>query len=95
MRDFNFLVCYDIADMKRLRKLAKLLETQAIRIQKSIFFYEKGTKSAIKKLIDDISVLIDHKEDDVRIYKIDINSSISLKNAIDLNTPHIIYEVEI
>ena len=84
-----------MADIKRLRKLAKLLETQAIRIQKSIFFYEKGTKNTIRKLVDDISVIIDHKEDDVRIYKIDINSSISLQNAIDLKTPHIIYEIEI
>ena len=38
MKRFDFLVCYDIADAKRLRKVAKLLEKEAIRIQKSQFF---------------------------------------------------------
>ena len=39
MKKFNFLICYDISDEKRLAKVAKELEKVSIRIQKSIFFF--------------------------------------------------------
>ena len=92
MKKFNFLVCYDIADVKRLRKIAKILEALAMRIQKSIFYYMDATSEDIKKLVKILNETIDHKEDDIRIYKIDIYSSINLESAINLKKPHIIGE---
>ena len=93
MKIYNYLICYDISDDKRLRKTAKILEQSSIRIQKSIYFYQTGLKNELKVLIESINTIISD-EDDVRIYKIDINSSLSINNAIDLKKPYIIGEID-
>ncbi len=90
MKDFNFLVCYDIADPKRLAKIAKLLENNGIRIQKSIFFCPSFSKKNLKELSFKIEEIIDNDADDVRIYQIDIHHSIHLNSAVDLKNPNII-----
>lgn len=86
MKRHNFAISYDISDAKRLRKVAKCLEQHAFRIQKSLFFYPKASKKEIENLIFELEKIIDEKEDDVRIYHIDIKNSISLKNAVDLKS---------
>lgn len=90
MTKVDFLVCYDIASKKRLPKIAKCLEKCAIRIQKSIFFYSQASQSDIASLIDEINEIIDDKEDDVRIYHIDIKNSIALESGINLEKANII-----
>lgn len=84
MHKHNFVICYDIANIKRLAKIAKELEKDAFRIQKSIFFYPKATSSEIKDLVNRLLELIDEEEDDVRIYKVDVKNSIFLASGIDL-----------
>ena len=88
-KTYYFLICYDISDNKRLRNIAKLLEQDAVRIQKSVFFYIQSIPNEMKFLVSKINDIITH-EDDVRIYKIDINSSLQLNNAINLKKPFII-----
>jgi CRISPR-associated protein Cas2 len=90
MKKFNFLICYDIADPKRLAKIAKNLEKVSIRIQKSIFYYVEATARDIEQTVMMIEQIINNDEDDVRVYKIDKNSSINLKKGIDLKKPNII-----
>ena len=92
MKIYNFLICYDISDDKRLKKVAKILEQNAIRIQKSIFFYQVGLNSELKNIIKSINENIS-KDDDVRIYKIDINNSLSINSAINLKKPNIIGDI--
>jgi len=93
MKIYNYLICYDISDDKRLRKTAKLLEQYSQRIQKSIYFYQTGLNHKLKQLIKSIDEIItDH--DDVRVYKIDINSSLSINSAVDLKTPNIIGAID-
>lgn len=92
MKKFNFLICYDIADAKRLSKVAKSLEKEAIRIQKSIFYYMQATKEDIKEMVSTLELIICKDEDDIRIYKVDIYSSLHLKSAINLKKPNIIGE---
>jgi len=92
MNTCNFLVCYDISDKKRLAKIARLLSKIAIRIQKSIFLYLDCNKIEISKLVDELNLIINDKEDDIRIYRIDINQSINLNSGIDLKNPNIIKE---
>lgn len=54
----DFLVLYDIADPKRLRKVAKFLESEGVRVQKSLFEcnWEEGydiiIKHRLRELID-------------------------------------------
>lgn len=90
MKKFNFLICYDISDSKRLSKVAKSLEKESIRIQKSIFYYMGGTKEDIQNIVKKLESLINSAEDDVRIYKLDIFNSINLKNAVNLKQPNLI-----
>jgi len=90
MKKFNALICYDIADKKRLAKIARNLEKVSIRIQKSLFYYMDATVDDIKMITMIIENIIDDNEDDVRIYKIDKNSSINLQQGINLKKPNII-----
>ncbi len=90
MKKFDFLICYDISCKKRLPKIAKVLEKTSIRIQKSIFFYPDVTRDEIRKLIDKLEKIINEKEDDIRVYRVDINQSINLMDAVDLKKPNII-----
>ena len=90
MKRFNFLICYDIADAKRLSKIAKSLEKEAIRIQKSIFYYMDASKGDIENIVKILESIISKDEDDIRIYKIDIHSSLNMKSAINLKKPNII-----
>jgi len=90
MKKFNALICYDIADKKRLAKVAKNLEKVSIRIQKSIFYYLNATVPDIQKIVKILMDIIDNEKDDIRIYKVDKNSSINLKNGINLKKPNII-----
>ncbi|WP_418186819.1 CRISPR-associated endonuclease Cas2 [Aliarcobacter lanthieri] len=90
MKLHDYLICYDIADKKRLVKISKLLERTAARIQYSIYFYPKVAKESINELKDKLNELINQEEDDIRIYKIDIKNSIHLKSGIDLQNPFVI-----
>jgi len=92
MKTSNFIIAYDISSLKRLRKMAKLLESVAIRIQFSIFLYSNATKDELKNLISKIMEIIDVNSDDVRIYKIDTERSIHLKSGTDLKNPTICLE---
>ncbi len=90
MKKFNALICYDIADKKRLAKVARNLEKVSIRIQKSIFYYIDATVNDIQEIVKILVDIIDDEKDDIRIYKVDKNSSINLKSGINLKKPNII-----
>lgn len=92
MQKFDFLVCYDVSDKKRLRKIAKFLEKVSIRIQKSIFFYSNASKNDIKILVRKLDEFLNKNEDDIRIYQIDIHKSININSAISLKKPNIIVD---
>ncbi|MEA1892885.1 MAG: CRISPR-associated endonuclease Cas2 [Campylobacterota bacterium] len=94
MKKFNFLICYDISDVKRLSKVAKSLEKEAIRIQKSIFYYMDASKEDIEKIVKILESIISTDEDDIRIYKIDIYGSLNINSAINLKKPNIIGAVK-
>jgi CRISPR-associated protein Cas2 len=90
MHKIDFLICYDISDEKRLRKIARFLESTSIRIQKSIFFYPNCSRQEILKVSLKLEELINSNEDDIRIYNINKTKSINIKSAIDLEYPKIL-----
>ena len=63
------LVCYDIADPKRLRRVHKLLKEEGIPLQYSVFLV-RTTPIERKALLEKIRQLLDEKRDDLRIYPI-------------------------
>ncbi|MCF6245427.1 MAG: CRISPR-associated endonuclease Cas2, partial [Sulfurovum sp.] len=66
----DYIISYDIADGKRLAKLARNLEKEAMRIQHSVFLLSSVTKNELLGIIDMINAIIDEEADDVRIYTI-------------------------
>ena len=78
----EFIIAYDIVDEKRLQKIARYLEKEALRIQYSIY-YIKAKKEILKAIIDNLIELMD-EEDDIRIYRVDFKKSLFLKNDIKL-----------
>jgi len=89
MRKKDFLICYDIANNRRLSKIAKILEQNSMRVQRSVYLYERVSKKELDILIQKILDILDEEFDDLRIYTIK-NRGISLGNAIDLNNPLIL-----
>jgi len=88
MRKKDFLICYDISDKKRLSKIGKLMQENTLRIQRSVYFYERVTKKELKVLVQKVLEILDEKADDLRIYTIK-DKGISLGSATDLNNPFI------
>ena len=82
----DFLICYDITDKKRVGKIGKLLERNALRIQRSVYFYEQASKEELTYLIEKILTLLDKEVDDLRLYTIR-DKGISLGEAVDLENP--------
>lgn len=62
-----YMVCYDISDAKRLKKVAKVLTNYGIRLQKSFFQCDISAEIA-KKLIKDLLKAIDEKKDRLSVY---------------------------
>jgi len=66
-RPVLFLVCYDIADPKRLSRVHRYLKSQGLPIQYSVFTAELK-KSQLDRLLSGLQSRIHPHEDDVRCY---------------------------
>ena len=86
MRKRDFLICYDIADEKRVGKIGKLVERDAMRIQRSVYFYEQVSKEELTVLVEKVLTVLDVEADDLRVYVIK-NKGIHLGEAVDLENP--------
>ncbi len=62
-----YLICYDIADRKRLYRVAKFLEQQGLRVQKSFFQCDVDEKR-LAHIRREIRKIIDEKKDGFFIY---------------------------
>lgn len=63
----RWLVLYDISDPSRLRKIAKLMEGQGIRVQKSLFECNWNTAHA-KMVFDQMHDIVNSEEDYVLFF---------------------------
>ncbi|MFN3533314.1 MAG: CRISPR-associated endonuclease Cas2 [Candidatus Brocadia sp.] len=63
----NYIVCYDVTDEKRLRKVFKTLTGIGTHVQYSVFFC-KLTWQELTELKKRLNEIIDGNEDDIRIY---------------------------
>lgn len=71
------LIIYDIVDNKKRLDFAKKLNGYGFRVQKSAF-EAMITESLYRKLIDEISRMIDKELDSVRVYKIRGSGEVNL-----------------
>lgn len=65
----HYLVCYDIANPKRLGKVHRRAVNHAAFIQYSVY-YLQGSQSDLESMLSDIQDVIDDAEDDVRAYSV-------------------------
>lgn len=66
-RKRNWLICYDIADPRRLGRVHRLVSRQAMQVQYSIYLYH-GSASDLQDLMSELRKRIHPREDDIRIY---------------------------
>jgi len=62
-----YLAAYDIADGRRLRRVARCLTKVGIRLQYSLFYLPLTVVERVG-LLAELEALIDPSEDDVRLY---------------------------
>jgi CRISPR-associated protein Cas2 len=65
----HYLICYDIANPKRLGRVHRRTVKHALFVQYSIYYLE-GDRLNLQALLDDLRDVIDEKEDDVRAYTV-------------------------
>jgi CRISPR-associated protein Cas2 len=63
----SYLVCYDIADPKRLGRVHRFLREHGIPVQYSVFTAQ-ATAKQLARIIAGLMHRIDRRADDVRIY---------------------------
>lgn len=73
----GYLVCYDIADEKRLTKIYNFMKEKGLHLQYSVF-YCILTKEELAQLKTSLSKLIHPKYDDVRIYPLPKNALVAV-----------------
>ncbi len=64
----QFLVSYDIAHPRRLRRVCRLLESVGSRVQYSVFLCNMGSMRCMLSLWDLLQQQIDPKEDRLSAY---------------------------
>lgn len=77
----HYLICYDIANPKRLGRVHRRVVRHALFLQYSVY-YLQGDKPDLQTALNDIKDVIDPMEDDVRAYTI-----APLSEAFQLGVP--------
>lgn len=57
-----YLIAYDIANPKRLRRAGRLLGRRAIRVQKSVYRFH-GDRAALRRLVEEVRAILDERHD--------------------------------
>ena len=65
----RYLVCYDIASPRRLRRVAGVMQSFGVRVQKSVFECELSVKERVE-LESRARALLDENHDSLRIYRL-------------------------
>ncbi len=76
-RERLYLISYDIADPRRLSRVARCLQKQACRVQYSVFVTET-TRPRLERLLRDLDELIETREDDIRAYPLPAQGDVAL-----------------
>ncbi|MQM39394.1 CRISPR-associated endoribonuclease Cas2 [wastewater metagenome] len=82
-RSGNYLVCYDIRDPKRLRRVHRCMRGWGLPLQYSVF-YCRLTPALRKALIAELRERIDDGADDVRIYSMQSRGTIHFQGRSPL-----------
>jgi CRISPR-associated protein Cas2 len=74
----HYLICYDIANPRRLGKVHRRTVARAMFVQYSVY-YLSGTHQQLDQLLDNVAAVMNLQEDDVRAYScVDIRQAACL-----------------
>lgn len=63
----DYIICYDIANPRRLGRIHRALKKQALAVQYSVFLFS-GTEEALQRCLAHLEGLMDAHQDDIRAY---------------------------
>ena len=63
----DFVICYDIANPKRLSRIFRYLKKYAMPMQYSVFLYS-GDDRQLSRVMGKLTTMLDLREDDLRAY---------------------------
>ena len=66
----HYLICYDIANPKRLGRVHRKVIKHALFIQFSVY-YLQGNRRELDALLSDLQDVIDESYDDIRVYPVE------------------------
>lgn len=84
-----FLCAYDIRDPRRLVRVHRCLKQRGLALQYSVFVLEGSTEVALGAL-SAVAALIDHDEDDVRIYALPAGVEVEPLGATEVLPPGVV-----
>jgi CRISPR-associated protein Cas2 len=79
----RYLVCYDIADERRLTKVFRYLKDRGVHLQYSVFLCSL-TWPELQSLKADVAGYIDEEKDDVRLYPLPSGEAIETLGHVNL-----------
>ena len=77
MREHLYLLAYDIADPRRLGRVARFMNQRACRVQYSVFA-TRLSKSGLSEILEELKEIIDLRQDDIRAYPLPETGEVSL-----------------
>ncbi len=88
----QYLICYDIRDPQRLQRVYNFLRGHGRHIQYSVFLCQTDRRRLLT-IINQLEALIEHTEDDVRIYSLPEDHTVAVLGQGD-RTPESVYLFE-
>ena len=70
MKKIYFIIAYDITERKRLQRLQRLVSTQFLQLQYSVY-YGSMTRKHMDAFITAMQKIIDPSDDDLRVYEVE------------------------
>ncbi|RMH61170.1 MAG: CRISPR-associated endonuclease Cas2 [Zetaproteobacteria bacterium] len=75
-----YLICYDIADPRRLQRLHKLVSREAVMVQYSVYYAELNA-NARDRLVTQLRAMCNPNLDDIRLYPLPQRTRVVLYGA--------------
>ncbi len=63
----DYIICYDIANPRRLGRVHRALKRLATPLQYSVFLFT-GSEQQLQRCLEQLASIIDHRADDLRAY---------------------------
>lgn len=84
----RFLICYDIADPKRLRNTAKICESYGSRIQFSVF-ESSLSATMLAQLKSELNAVINHSNDQILFVDMGADDASTPMSIETLGVPYV------